>query len=425
MVRHDAGETRHLLRALLRESTYLPDSAARRYVRQHVLSRFKANHEKGNAKELVEATAAARQRPLCHVDATRAQRSLSQGRKALGMLQRANRGELKPLTNVLLHTYGRAGKRRYELMKPLFEPDVPANTDAVLALRAAVASPDVALVDSRLSHVLEWPTIAQKGRMKHYTLSTRLSKLHALLDSQAKASPMELRRPKVRSVSLQTPAENLWGRTMPRKREKNILRNWYAALLNRILPPLPEHEWNRLEGLVTGKRSEGIKERRPGRSPKPDELRAGDLTKLVLADGLGGGIGGLDRACRKNGLPGNGSREERIFRLTQSNRYYLTDRWLADEALVQDAGQEVLEDGIGVRTLNKTLPGREGPHNITPRFMRRLWAKVFTQCPMMVFDRKPNKWIVTWGKYPTGIGTADPPESSSILFAGVNSEGRT
>lgn len=39
----------HLLRALLRESTYLPDAVARQYFRNYVVSRFKAYQPKQNA----------------------------------------------------------------------------------------------------------------------------------------------------------------------------------------------------------------------------------------------------------------------------------------------------------------------------------------------------------------------------------------
>ena len=37
------------------------------------------------------------------------------------------------------------------------------------------------------------------------------------------------------------------------------------------------------------------------------------------------------------------------------------------------------------------------PHVITPRAMRRLWAKVFVQCPLMMWNAERQTWDIKWG----------------------------
>ncbi|KAK4544486.1 hypothetical protein LTR36_004057 [Oleoguttula mirabilis] len=44
-------------------------------------------------------------------------------------------------------------------------------------------------------------------------------------------------------------------------------------------------------------------------------------------------------------------------------------------------------------------PGNRDAHRITPRFMRRMWAQVFSQCPLMEWDAERQEWKVTWGQH--------------------------
>jgi len=63
-------------------------------------------------------------------------------------------------------------------------------------------------------------------------------------------------------------------------------------------------------------------------------------------------------------------------------------------------------------------------HAITPRFMRRLYTQVFSQCPLMDWDVEKQTWSVTWGEqaqYRMGAGTTRPhsPEDLGIgIFLG-------
>lgn len=74
------------------------------------------------------------------------------------------------------------------------------------------------------------------------------------------------------------------------------------------------------------------------------------------------------------------------------------------------------------------------PHNLTRRFMRRLWERTFAQCPLVTHDpQKPMGWNVEWGKakkeMPFGLQKAATAKDSSLegnvmgFFEGVNDFG--
>ncbi|KAI6885895.1 hypothetical protein KC318_g11957 [Hortaea werneckii] len=42
---------------------------------------------------------------------------------------------------------------------------------------------------------------------------------------------------------------------------------------------------------------------------------------------------------------------------------------------------------------------RRDAHAITPRYMKRMWATVFAQCPVMEWEGESEKWKVTWGEH--------------------------
>lgn len=236
-------EARHLLRAILRESTYLPDHQARLYIATHAVARFR-DYTPGHKPD--------------HVLIQRRRWQLDDARKALSELRRANEGELKPLLKVLHLTYARIGKRRHEILRDLqYKP--PADVDG---------KPDT---------------------------PPKLSPQHiALLDSQRTAAPPTIVRPLLRSWSLKIPKTNSWERPLPKKRIAKIVRDWYADVLDRTVVPLPVAEWERLRDLALGKiKFEGPTPRRSmpvstGSVPSPLELTLGlvqlNSPSLVLSN---------------------------------------------------------------------------------------------------------------------------------------------
>ena len=198
--------TLHLFRSLLRAATYLPDSAARSYFRTYIIHRFRET-------------------------STVTPERLRKGRQSLHILERAGHGEEDPLKKVIFMTYGRAGKRRRELITELQKVDedqLSADSDTLMTLIKKIQDGKAAV------------TKKQNVKMMALILS------HSMNHSEE--NPKAL----IRHLAPKIPATNIWGIPMPLNRRKSALKEWWAETLSRILPPLPAHEWNRLRDLATG-----------------------------------------------------------------------------------------------------------------------------------------------------------------------------
>lgn len=53
-------------------------------------------------------------------------------------------------------------------------------------------------------------------------------------------------------------------------------------------------------------------------------------------------------------------------------------------------------------------------HNITPRFMPRLWASVWNMCPLASYDGETQQWTVTWGGWKTAAFRGEILTASGI-----------
>jgi hypothetical protein len=280
------NEARHLLRAILREVTYLPDTQARTYIAKLAIGRFRQYTPGQKPDDLL-------------LQARHTQ--LDNARKGLTELYRANHGELKPLLKLLHLTYARIGKRRHELMRVLLHKPL-----------------ENVLVDTN-------------------TLPQLTPQHIALLDSQKRACPPNTVRAQLRSWALKIPEKNTWERPMPKKRIANATREWYAKVLDRTMVPLPLLEWERLRDLSLGKiKFDGPTPRRTMSCATPDLP-----SPLEVSLGL---------------VPIN------------------SPRVILDNA-------------------SKSLHG----HRLTARFMKRCWASVFAQCPVMSWIETCQKWSVDWG----------------------------
>ncbi|KAL8799907.1 MAG: hypothetical protein Q9200_007414 [Gallowayella weberi] len=168
----------------------------------------------------------------------------------------------------------------------------------------------------------------------------------ALLKSQAKQDSTRLDRPPLRQLAPRVPSVNGWERKFPEKRRANVIRAWYAKTLDRLMPPLEADEWERLQGLAVGTiRWDGpVPRRRLGTTNTKVPLDA--ISRVAIDD-----------------LP---------HRLTSS-----TERVVGKEPHPE--------------TISR-------PRELTPRFMRRLWATVFEKCPRLDWNNEWKKWDVTWGR---------------------------
>ena len=304
--------TLSLLRALLRECTYLPDPNARLFLRHHVILRFRANLSQTQGhqdfKEHREALKDVHSKPQRH------SQLLKEAQKALRTLQRANHGHNVPLLRVLATTYGQIGRRRHTLLQSLKAQDNPTNTSEVGRVLEN-------LDDLATQNV---PQISQK--------------LEALAKAQCQNGQDGFSlRPKLRRWKLRIPEKNEWGRPMPLRRVRNMRRKWYRMLLNAVMTPLPEGEWEYLRRMCTGETA------------------------------FTGAIGRRRCAFSRDAL--------------------------------EDGVEEIKRGDIGSQ-MYKIGKRRSWPHELTQRHMRRMYKSLFLQCPLMRRDEShPSGWRVEWGSW--------------------------
>ena len=326
----------HLLRALLRQCTYLPDPAARDYMHRHIVSRYRVYYPRPSRYPSSAS--------LVHLERKlppgRAERLVQTARDGVALLQRANSGYMSPLFKVLAMTYGRTGKRRYELLQPFLAPDIPTNQTVVASLSASLTT----------TTALQVPP-----------------KLAALIKSQAQQRRSDLVKPPIKQLEPRIPEKNIWRRPVAANRVRNLEKRWLKMVLERVMPPLPEEEWQSLRRLATGvSRWEG---------PVP----------------------------RRTRVKGSGDEDEIPRPKVQSyNKLF-------------DLGMFRSSNGP-----------TEHPHNINARFMQRLWARVFTQCPRMSWNAMKNTCHFEWGLLgpASGTGIIELDDSQLAAFEGVDKHGR-
>jgi hypothetical protein len=310
----------HLLRALLRECGYLPDSAARSYWHNHILHRYRAycprRKKDGSLETKPNDLSEARQRDL-----------VKKARKHLNVLIRANAGFMEPLERVLRHAYGRVGKRRHDLLGALQR----------LELGDVVNGSDI----PKDSHALN-----QLAETMRTSESTEPSAFRAFVAaSHASTQKQKSKKPQTHPLEPNIPLTNVWARPFPVKRKENMIRKFQAALSAKLQPPLPGDDWARLRDLAAGV------------------------------------------------IPFKGQPTRR--------------------------GPEPI--------LPCTFEGRHR-NTITARFMRRMWARIFSTCPCMTCDLKTGNWKVLWGDSEKKQTVASRlqwlSERDEAWFEGVDAQGQ-
>lgn len=323
--------SRHVVRGILRELTYFPDSFAADWLRRHALSRFRTYALKAWKHRNDEAYQ------------TRLETVRRKSRQALYQLQRANEGDRKMLLKALSMAYGRTGKRRRELMYPLLpleQQKVYADASSGIEpedVGEEIESPSVPATEQRV----EATVVHEKFRGNNHTkgpvklqideaIRNLPARLSALVHSQIAETPPPIARRNPRRLGVDIPELNSWHKPMPQVRVDNQLQKWYASLLSTVQPPLREEEWIRLRDLATGAtRIKVPVSRRKKLAPEPSML------ETVVIRGK---------------IPDNQIRKTHA-------------------------------------------------HRLTPRFMRRVWSQVFSQCPLMERESDRDKWKITWGHH--------------------------
>lgn len=143
-------------------------------------------------------------------------------------------------------------------------------------------------------------------------------------------------RPALKNLHPPIPETNSWGKPIPRVRRVNIRKKWYGNMLTTLLPPLPDAELRILDGLIQGTVAWAPRRRKP----------------VGLAT-----------------FSGDDETHDHILDfLTRGPQKGHTFREFAN--------------------------GR--PHQITDRFMRRLWRRISSFVPRMQYSATANKCFFIW-----------------------------
>lgn len=142
-------------------------------------------------------------------------------------------------------------------------------------------------------------------------------------------------RPILKNLRPPIPETNSWGKPVPRVRRVNIRKKWYGNMLDTLLPPLPYSELRILDGLIQGTVAWAPR----ARPVKPLTFNGNDENQDPLLDFLT-----------------RGPQKGHTFREYSGGR----------------------------------------PHEITDRFMRRLWRRVSSLVPRRQYSVTANKWLFIW-----------------------------
>ena len=168
----------------------------------------------------------------------RLNRVMRRARQALYQIRRANEGERDMMLKVLLLAYGRTGRRRRELMRPLLpveqqadmlESKVTADRDGTVRHDTEPSEDrDKATASKVVAHSeLNTNASASKAGDDHRSQLPELTpQSRALAESQIRASPPDITRRNPRHLKPQVPALNSWLRPMPQVRVKNMTKAW-------------------------------------------------------------------------------------------------------------------------------------------------------------------------------------------------------
>jgi hypothetical protein len=263
-------------------------------------------------------------------------------RQGLYQMRRANEGDRKMLLKALSMAYGRVGKRRRELLSPL----LPAGS---LSGGSSEVSDEAEYNFSQAS-----PTATESATQSTTFTSIRdkqssKGRVDGPVKTQVKefvsGLPLELRTLVQSQISASPPTI---ARRNPRRLGVEIpeLNTWYQPMpAVRVKNQISKWYANLLDSVQPP-------------LPKQEWFRLRDLAL------------------------GNTRPEPPIPRRAQ-----LTPP------------PSVLEMTVTRGKLPAELFRKDHTHKMTSRFMRRLWADVFSQCPLMEYDSPTSKWKVTWGHH--------------------------
>ena len=338
MIQSLRTEFLQVYRHLLRAASYLPDPAARTYLHSYVRRRFRA------AKSNDET----QQRDLA-LD----KRNLLKAQQNARNIWRAANGDPSRLSRVLFLTYGRSGKRRRVLVDDLLrrqESTLPMDHTALQRLIEEKKHARGVTKGTSEKEVAEESARSTNPRSLPRNLPHPTSKLGVFIDSQISKHPRFSPRSTLRVRRPTLPKTGARCKPLALRRQRNIVRKWWAETLDRLLPPVTMDEWERLRDLATGKlpvEKSFARRSRPLENIRITEDEA--LLKFLTAPARLTGMKGELVIDTEKGLLAIQEKDEPVIR-TQS-----------------------------------------------ARSMRRLYHSIWALTPTMEFDQDIKKWKVKWG----------------------------
>jgi hypothetical protein len=332
-------EVRHIYRSLLRATSYIPDQFARTYMHNHIVKRFQKSSSK-------------------HLDLKHTKQRINRARRAIRILEGASNGGIDDLKRVLEQAYGRKGPRKRVLLEELIRKD----------------ESNLPKDDSALEELINKPS---SRAATDYEPGT---KFFQFLRSQQANQPLEAHSNSVKKLQPTIPKTNIWMRPLPKKAEKGIRQKWWAMTLDKLYPPVPSAEWERLKGFATGTLPiEDPPVRRAAPSSKGTKPEWTCETEDVLDF--------LKSRPKIDGL---------------------------DAELVKfdhERGICVVK-GAAEKELRRSYP--------TPsqRALRRLYASIWNATPTMHQDEVTGTWVIRWGgqKGPSANGEITKPSKAQKEF---------
>ncbi|QGA19703.1 hypothetical protein EYB26_007395 [Talaromyces marneffei] len=293
---------RHLLRATLRECSYLPDPVARKYMHKYVLERYRKKSAAFTADEQkfeqARRPSAKHQQRLNAASLERQKNLQKSARNFLSLIRRGNQGYQQPLDRILMLAYGRIGAKKYTLLSKLVPNGRGGNK-----------------VFNSSADIEEYLEQKKKEPAGAYWEVPEV--LQALIKSQRNDSFARSAHGKRfrASDTVNIPKLNAWMKPLPECRQENLRKR----LLNRskyaALPPADPAEANLLRGLIDGTEPWKPPVRRTKVSPAAEQ----SPLETLVHDGPQGGRS--FKAIYRNGRPHRLTRRfmrtlwEKVYRL--------------------------------------------------------------------------------------------------------------
>ncbi|KAJ8119639.1 hypothetical protein ONZ43_g3458 [Nemania bipapillata] len=352
----------HLYRHLLRESTYLP-GLCRPWITSRIQQRFRDCRYK-----------------------TPATPHIKQAHASLQFMRSANAGHIKRLEHLCCMATGRVGKRNRILSRSQLSHQPPTDT-AELERSRIETIPET----SRSNHTPdsgEAPGAAPVRPHKHDWLENwSLDKVSALAQSQFSQQASDWPKAMRRVVEPQKimVGRNCFNRPYGPRLLRNKLKRHWAGILNQILPPLPQGEWDHLASLVNG------------------ESNVAGLTippRRAVAQSLQGSspdLGGSQWNWSQHAL-----KPARVIeRGSTRQRKSLTGQ--------EDQDPRGHGNAIGIQVISQ-------------RKLQRIYGRIWAMSPIMKRNPEKKKWSVSWGQNERRISA--PSTSDLQFFEGVTNDGK-